>query len=111
MWVPFLRSFLGNEAHQIFWGGPQWGVLVGAKKFMLKKFMCFFRPLEMGVDTGQQLNANFLLSNFSGTSGTSWQKSRYIPPKCVFSLDFDGHTELFSRGRPPPHRPMSVPKI
>ena len=43
---PFLRSFPGNEAHKLFFvGGPNWGVLGGAKKFTLKKIMCFFRPL------------------------------------------------------------------
>ena len=45
MWVPFLRSFPGNEAHKLFSGGPKWGFRVGGKKFMLKKFVCFFRPL------------------------------------------------------------------
>ena len=27
-------------------GPPKWGFWVGCKKFMLKKFMCFFRPLS-----------------------------------------------------------------
>ena len=39
MWVPLLRPFPGNEAgaqNRVFW--------VGAKKFTLKKFMCFFGP-------------------------------------------------------------------
>ena len=30
--------------HKLFSGGPNWGFWVGAKKFMLKEFMCFFRP-------------------------------------------------------------------
>ena len=47
MWVPFLRPFPGNEAHKFFFLGAQIGVFrVGAKMFMLKKFMCFFRPLH-----------------------------------------------------------------
>ena len=46
MWVPFLRPFPGNEAHKYFFLGAQNGVFwLGAKKFMLKKFMCFFGPL------------------------------------------------------------------
>ena len=45
MRVPFLRSFSGHEAHQLFSGGAQnEGFRVGAKKFMLKKFMCFSVP-------------------------------------------------------------------
>ena len=36
MWVLFLLCFPGNEAHKLFSGGPNWGVGVGAKKFMLK---------------------------------------------------------------------------
>ena len=46
MWVPFLRSFPGNEAHKLFSGGPNWGISGGTKKFMLKKFMCCFCPLD-----------------------------------------------------------------
>ena len=48
MWVPFLRSFPGNEAHKLLSGGPKIGGLGrGGGKFMLKKFMCFFPPLTM----------------------------------------------------------------
>ena len=32
MWVPFLRSFPGNEAHKLFAGGPEWGILGGGAK-------------------------------------------------------------------------------
>ena len=49
MWVPFLRSFPRNEAHKLFSEGPKLGVWVGANKFMLKKFMCFFRPLSASL--------------------------------------------------------------
>ena len=46
MWVPFLQPFPENEARFNFFLGVQNGVFwVGAKKFMLKKFMCFFGPL------------------------------------------------------------------
>ena len=47
MWVPFLRPFPGNEAHKLFLGGQNGVFWVGAKKFMLKKFMCFFGPLDL----------------------------------------------------------------
>ena len=43
MWFPFFASltfFLGAQ-HGMFWVGP--------KKFMLKKFMCFFGPLQVGA--------------------------------------------------------------
>ena len=36
-----INFFLGTQ-NGVFW--------VGAKKFMLKKFMCFFRPLIVGAD-------------------------------------------------------------
>ena len=43
MWVSFLRSFLGNEAHyDTSLSRPGMGGLgVGGKKFTLKKLMCF----------------------------------------------------------------------
>ena len=47
MWVPFLRSFPGNEAHKVvinFSGGPKWGVLVGGQRVYVEKFMCFSVP-------------------------------------------------------------------
>ena len=47
MWVHFLRPFPGNEAHKLFCGGPNLGVLGGGQKFMLKEFMCFFGPLVL----------------------------------------------------------------
>ena len=37
MWVPFLRSFPGNEAHKLFSGGPKWGVLGGGQKVYVEK--------------------------------------------------------------------------
>ena len=42
---PLLRSFPGKEARKIFSGGPKWGSRAGAKKLMLKKFLCFCGPL------------------------------------------------------------------
>ena len=48
MWVPFLRPFPGNEAHNFFLLGAQNGGFgARAKQSMLKKFMCFFGPLRL----------------------------------------------------------------
>ena len=45
MWVPFLRSFPGNEAHKLFSGGPNWGVLGGGQKVYVEKvYMLFLSP-------------------------------------------------------------------
>ena len=45
MWVPFLRSFPGPEAHIIFGErGSKMGVLGGIKKFLLKMFIAFSVP-------------------------------------------------------------------
>ena len=42
MWVPFLRPFPGNEAHQLFLsGGPELGVLAGGQKV-------YVDPQELG---------------------------------------------------------------
>ena len=51
MWVPFLRSCPGNFQHKLFSGGQKWGFRAGCKKFMLKKFRCFVRPLKIGQNT------------------------------------------------------------
>ena len=51
VYVPLLRSFPGNEARKLFSRGPNLGVVGGGQKFMLKKFMCFFRPLREAPDT------------------------------------------------------------
>ena len=37
--------------YELFSGGPKWGFWVG-DKFMLKKFMCLFRPLKKKTRTG-----------------------------------------------------------
>ena len=43
MWVQFLRSFPGNEAHQLFFsGGPKWGGLGGGPKSLCWKSLCAF---------------------------------------------------------------------
>ena len=45
VYVPLLRSFPGNEAHKLFLGVQNGVFWVGTKKFMLRRFMCCFRPL------------------------------------------------------------------
>ena len=42
MWVPFLRSFPGNEAHKLFSGGPKWGVSGGGPKVYVEKVYVLF---------------------------------------------------------------------
>ena len=64
--VPFLRSFPGNEAHQLFSGGLKSGVLGGSQKIYVEKFMCFFPPLIK--------IARFDLSGkFNLPTGTGWR--------------------------------------
>ena len=46
MWVPFLRSFPGNEAHKLFSGAPKWGVLGGGQKVYVEKVSVLFPPLK-----------------------------------------------------------------
>ena len=46
MWVPFLRSFPGNEAHKLFSGGPSWGVLGGVQKVWVDKVQVLFPSLN-----------------------------------------------------------------
>ena len=58
-WVPFLRCFIGNEAHQLFLGAQMGGFWTGAKKLTLNKFMCFL-PLK----TVTSLNKEFRLLKF-----------------------------------------------
>ena len=41
--------------------GPKWGVWVGAKKFMLKKFMCFFGPLSRAIPDLHRCNLGVAL--------------------------------------------------
>ena len=43
MWVPFLRSFPGNEAHKLFSEGPKWGVSGGGQKVYVEKVYVLFR--------------------------------------------------------------------
>ena len=46
MWVPFLRSLPGNEAHEpTSFCGPKWGVLGGGQKVYVDKVYVLFRPL------------------------------------------------------------------
>ena len=45
MWVLFLRSFPGNEAHKLFSRGPKWGVSGGVLKVYVEKVYVLFPPL------------------------------------------------------------------
>ena len=51
MWVPFLRSFPGNEAHKLFSGGPKRGVLGGGQKVHVEKVYCSFLSLKINSQT------------------------------------------------------------
>ena len=44
MWVPFVRSFPRNEAHQLFFSGagPKWGILGGGQKVYVEKVHVLF---------------------------------------------------------------------
>ena len=70
MWVPFLRSFPGDEAHQLFAGGPKWGVLGGGQEVYVEKVyeLFFFRKLEKAVAV-----RNSLLEKFSGKFRRCWK--------------------------------------
>ena len=46
LWVTFLRSFPGNEAHKLFSGGPKWGVLGGGQKVYVERVYMLFPPLS-----------------------------------------------------------------
>ena len=49
MWVPFLRSFPGNEAHELFFSGcsiKNGAFWVGGQKVYVEKVDVLFRPLE-----------------------------------------------------------------
>ena len=48
----------GNEAHKLFLGAPNRAFWVGAKKFMLKKFLCFFGPLKSRNSLGSLRRAS-----------------------------------------------------
>ena len=47
MWGPVFASFPRKSGTQAFFSAPKMGCWVGAKKFVLKKFMCFFGPLSL----------------------------------------------------------------
>ena len=76
----FLASFpRKNEAHKLFSGGQNLGFWVGAKKFMSRKFMCFFGPLK------------------------SWKNKHYTLARKYYI-----HKVLFSELIPPPPNYISV---
>ena len=93
MWVPFLRPFPGkNEAHQLFFWGPNGVFWVGPKKFMLKKLMCFFGPLN--PPHRKQKNAESKKENTlrSADAHSSWFLSFFslvfLFPWCFSSREF-----------------------
>ena len=45
---PFWRSFPGNEAHKLFSGGQNWGVLAGGQKVYVENIYVLF-PSPKGV--------------------------------------------------------------
>ena len=45
VYVPLLRSFPGNEAHKLFSGGPNLGVLGGGHKVYVEKVYVLFPSL------------------------------------------------------------------
>ena len=49
VYVPLLRSFPGNEAHKLFSGGPNLGVLGGGQKVYVEKVYVLFPSLRKGV--------------------------------------------------------------
>ena len=49
MWVPSLRSFPGIEAHKLFSGGPEGGVLGGGQKVYVEKVYVLFPSLKIGT--------------------------------------------------------------
>ena len=55
MWVPFLRSFTGNEAHKLF-SGTRWGVLGGGPKVYAEKVYVFLSPLRQATQRITEIN-------------------------------------------------------
>ena len=51
MWVPFLRPFPGNEAHKLFSGVQNGGVLGGGQKVYVEKVYVLFGPLKFECAT------------------------------------------------------------
>ena len=49
MWVPCLRPFPGNEAHNFFSGGPKWGDWGGGKEVYVEKVYVPFSSPNLGV--------------------------------------------------------------
>ena len=88
MWLPFLRSFPGNEAHKIFSEGPNGVFRVGGKKLMLKHFMRFFCPLYACICSTQH---DLSPSRFWGRAkGTLSSESRFSDPcsACTSSMAY-----------------------
>ena len=85
MWVPCWRSFPGNEAHKLF--SQDWGFRVGAKKFMLKKFLVLFSPQVI-------LNLSIEVMDINACqAGCPW------PSPKLLILDVRPHNLWMSTGR------------
>ena len=52
MWAPFLRPFPGNEAHKLFSGGPNWGVLGGGPKVYVEQMYVLLKKISFFVFRG-----------------------------------------------------------
>ena len=66
MWVPFLRSFPGHEAHKLFSGGPKWGVLGGGQKVYVEKVCALFR--SPSLDFADKIGVILLCDHFSANA-------------------------------------------
>ena len=66
MWVPFLLSFPGNEAHKLFFWGPNWGVLGGGQKVYVEKVYVLFPPLNSAFSLQKSLEC-FVESSKKGS--------------------------------------------
>ena len=86
-WVLFFLFFPGNEAHQLFSGDPNWGVWVGAEKFMLNKFTVFLHLCS--------------ISGLAEDSRSSWLKVSNSGecPGCRPTPEKESKTSLGSQNR------------
>ena len=93
----FLRSFPGNEAHKLFLGAQNGGFRVGCKKFMLKKFMCFFGPLFLPESPSRpggaahDLNSSVLICLFLSERRKGLV---LVAPYCAIPRDYLSDTRL-----------------
>ena len=89
---PFLRSFPGNEAHQLFSGGPKWGVLGGGPKSCVEKVYVLFRSPRLGQ--GRQK------CHRTGRVGRKQSGTKKQPKERVLGPDIPRTSSGHSCGRP-----------